>query len=252
MQRIDKIISEQTYYTRKEIKKLISQGMIYVNGEQVKKPEIKYDETNISIEINGKEIEIKKHIYLLLNKPKGYVSTTEIKTQKTVLDLVPEKYKNRNLFPAGRLDKDTTGVMLITDDGEFAHNILSPRKHVKKEYEVTLDIPVTEIMVKGFKQGVNLNDGECKSADLQITGEYTAKVVITEGRYHQIKRMFGCYGAKVVELNRICMGNLYLPKELKLGEVKEATEVELQKMQERNITTNFKEGIMDERNKTDF
>lgn len=234
MERIDKIISEQTYYTRKEIKKLISQGTIYVNGEQVKRPESKYDETNISIKINGEEIEVKKHIYLLLNKPKGYVSTTEIKTEKTVLDLVPHKYKNRNLFPAGRLDKDTTGLMLITDDGEFAHNILSPRKHVKKEYEVTLDIPVTSSMVKGFKDGVNLNDGECKSADLEITGEYTAIVTITEGRYHQIKRMFGCYGAKVVELNRICMGNLYLPKELKLGQVKEATQNELQKIQERS------------------
>ena len=234
MERIDKIISEQTYYSRKETKKLISQGMVYVNGEQVKKPESKYDETNISIKINGKEIEIKKHIYLLLNKPKGYVSTTEKESQKTVLDLVPEKYKNRNLFPAGRLDKDTTGLMLITDDGEFAHNILSPKKHVKKEYEVTIDIPVTETMVNGFKEGINLNDGECKSADLEITGEYTAKVTITEGRYHQIKRMFGCYGAKVVELNRICMGNLYLPKELKLGEVKEATQNELQKIQERS------------------
>lgn len=233
MERIDKIISEQTYYTRKEIKKLISKGIVYVNGEQVKKPETKYDETNISININGEEIEVKKHVYLLLNKPKGYVSTTEDDSQNTVLDLVPEKYKNRNIFPAGRLDKDTTGLMLITDDGEFAHNILSPRKHVKKEYEVTLDIPVTEDVVKGFKEGVNLNDGECKSAVLEITGEYTAKVTITEGRYHQIKRMFGCYGAKVIELNRICMGNLYLPKELKLGEVKEATQKELEEIQGR-------------------
>ena len=231
MQRIDKIISEQTYYTRKEIKKLISQGIVYVNEEQIKKPESKYDETNISIKINGKDIEIKKHIYLLLNKPKGYVSATEDMNQKTVLDLVPEKYKNRNLFPAGRLDKDTTGLMLITDDGEFAHNILSPRKHVKKEYEVTIDIPVTSEMVKGFKQGVYLNDGECKSAILKITGEFTAIVSITEGRYHQIKRMFGCYGAKVVELNRICMGNLYLPQELKLGEIKEATQNELESIQ---------------------
>ena len=235
MERIDKIISEQTYYTRKEIKKLISKGIVYVNGEQVKKPEIKYDETNISININGEEIEVKKHVYLLLNKPKEYVSATEDDSQNTVLDLLPEKYKNRNIFPAGRLDKDTTGLMLITDDGEFAHNILSPRKHVKKEYEVTLDIPVTEAMVKGFKEGVNLNDGECKSAVLEITGEYTAKVTITEGRYHQIKRMFGCYGAKVIELNRICMGNLYLPKDLKLGEVKEATEEELQTIQERGL-----------------
>ena len=181
MQRIDKIISEQTHYTRKEIKKLISQGAVSVNGEQVKKPESKYDETNVTIKINGEVIEIKKNVYLLLNKPKGYISSTETKSQKTVLDLVPEKYKNRNLFPAGRLDKDTTGLMLITDDGEFAHNILSPRKHVKKEYEVELDIPVTSEMVEGFKDGVNLNDGECKSADLKITGTYTANVTLTEG-----------------------------------------------------------------------
>lgn len=234
MERIDKIISEQTYYTRKEIKKLISQGIVYVNGKQVEKPENKYDETSISIKINEKEIDIKKYIYLLLNKPKGYISSTETKSQRTVLDLVPEKYKNRNLFPAGRLDKDTTGLMLITDDGEFAHNILSPRKHVKKEYEVTIDIPVTETMVKGFKKGVNLNDGECKSADLEITGEFTANVTITEGRYHQIKRMFGCYGAKVVELNRICMGNLKLPKDLKCGEIREATAEELIEIQKRS------------------
>ncbi len=212
---------------------MISQGAVYVNGEEVKRPECKYDETNVSVIINGKEIEIKKHLYLLLNKPKGYVSATEDESQKTVLDLIPIEYKYRNLFPAGRLDKDTTGLMLITDDGEFAHNILSPRKHVPKEYEVTLDVPVTLAMVEEFKSGVNLNDGECKTADLEITGEYTAKVTITEGRYHQIKRMFGCFGAKVLELNRLRMGNLYLPKELKVGEVKEATQDELQKIQER-------------------
>ena len=234
MERIDKIISEHTYYTRKEIKRLISQRAVYVNGEEVKRPECKYDETNISLKINGEEIAIKKHLYLLLNKPKGFVSATENKIDKTVLDLVPQEYKYRKLFPAGRLDKDTTGLMLITDDGEFAHNILSPRKHVKKEYEVTIDIPVTATMVEEFKKGVNLNDGECKSADLEITGEYTANVTLTEGRYHQIKRMFGCFGAKVLQLNRIRMGNLYLPKELKLGEVKEATAEELQKIQERN------------------
>ncbi len=234
MERIDKIISEHTHYTRKEIKKLISQRAVYVNGEEVKRPECKYDETDIHLTINGEEIEIRKHIYLLLNKPKGYVSATEDKSQNTVLDLVPQKYKYRNLFPAGRLDKDTTGLMLITDDGEFSHNILSPRKHVKKEYEVLLDIPVTSTMVKEFKNGVSLNDGECKTARLQITGEHTANVTITEGRYHQIKRMFGCFDAKVLELNRIRIGNLYLPKELSLGEVREATENELQKIQERS------------------
>ena len=234
MKRIDKIISEHTYYTRKEIKKLISQGAVYVNGEEVKRPECKFDETDITLVINGKETEIKTHLYLLLNKPKGYVSATEDNSQKTVLDLIPTEYKYRDLFPAGRLDKDTTGLMLITDDGEFAHNILSPRKHVSKEYEVTLDIPVTSTMAEEFKKGVNLSDGECKTAELKITGEYTANVTITEGRYHQIKRMFGCFGAKVLKLHRIRIGNLYLLKELKLGEVKEATENELQKIQERN------------------
>jgi len=232
MKRIDKIISEQTHYTRKEIKKLISNGMIYVGGEKARKPEDKYDETTISIKINGQEIEIKTHVYLLLNKPKGYVSSTERNDGPTVLDLVPDKYKNRNLFPAGRLDKDTTGLMLITDDGKFAHEILSPKKHVQKIYEVTIDIPTTEEMVNGFKEGVKLNDGECKSAIMEITGEYTAKVILHEGRYHQIKRMFGCFGAKVIELNRIGMGNLELPKDLQSGQIREATQEELKKIQE--------------------
>ena len=233
MKRIDKIISEQTNYSRKEIKGLIAQGAVYVNNTLVKKPDDKYDDTSITIKINGKQIDIKEHIYLILNKPKGYVSTTDTKTEKTVLDLVPEKYKTRILFPAGRLDKDTTGLMIITDDGEFAHNILSPRKHVKKIYEVTLDIPVTVAMVDGFQKGVVLNDGECKSANLKITGINTAKVTISEGRYHQIKRMFGCYKAKVIELNRICIGNFYLPKDLSLGKIRELTVEELKKIQEK-------------------
>lgn len=232
MKRIDKIISEQTYYTRSEIKKLISQKKVYANEQLVLKSDEKYDETAVVIKIGGKELEIRKQIYLLLNKPKGYVSTTENGEGKTVLDLVPEKYKNRNLFPAGRLDKDTTGLMLITDDGEFAHNILAPRKHVKKTYEVTIDIPVTEEMVKGFAEGIKLKDAECKPAILEITGEYTAKVTLLEGRYHQIKRMFGCYAAKVTELNRISMGNLMLPKDIKYGEVREATEEELNQISE--------------------
>lgn len=233
MKRIDKIISEQTNYSRKEIKKLILQGKVNVNGNQIKCAEKKFDENNVSIKINNQEIDVRKNIYLVLNKPKGYISTTDSKTANTVLDLVPEKYKTRLLFPAGRLDKDTTGFMIITDDGEFAHNILSPRKHVKKIYEVTLDIPVTSDMVKGFKEGVKLNDGECKSAELEIIGEFTAKVTIREGRYHQIKRMFGCYKAKVVELNRICIGNLYLPNDLELGQIRELTEEELEKIQEK-------------------
>ncbi len=233
MKRIDKIISEQTNYSRKEIKRMISQGAVYINNNLIKKSDEKYDEKSIKIKINGNEIDIKEHIYLILNKPKGYISTTDKNAEKTVLDLVPEKYKTRMLFPAGRLDKDTTGLMIITDDGEFAHNILSPRKHVKKIYEVTIDNPVTEDMINGFKRGIVLNEGKCKSADLAITGDYTAKVTISEGKYHQIKRMFGYFKAKVIELNRICIGNLYLPEDLKLGHIRELSTKELQKIQEK-------------------
>ena len=233
MKRLDRIISEQTNFTRKEIRKLISQGVVWVNNEQIRKPETKFDENNINLKIQGKEIDVREHIYLILNKPKGYVSTTEEGTQKNVIDLVPDKFKTRTLFPAGRLDKDTTGLMLITDDGEFAHNILSPKRHVKKIYEVTIDVPVTSNMVEDFKNGIKLKDGECKPAILEITGEYTAKVTLLEGRYHQIKRMFGCYAAKVIELNRICMGNLYLPNDILLGEVREATNEELKQIQEK-------------------
>ena len=183
--------------------------------------------------IDEKELIIKKNIYLILNKPKGYVSATKDFKDKTVLDLVPKEYQHRNLFPAGRLDKDTTGLMLITDDGEFSHNILSPKKHIKKIYEVTIDIEMTNEMVEGFKKGIILNDGECKPANLEITGPNTGIVTLIEGRYHQIKRMFGCHNAKVIELNRIAMGNLYLPKDLKLGEIRELKVEELNLLKKR-------------------
>lgn len=232
MERLDKVISTQTEYSRKEVKQLIQQRRVEVNNKIISKSDIKIDTENDKISIDGFEIKIKKYIYLMLNKPKGYISATEDRNMQTVLDLVPKKYLHRNLFPAGRLDKDTTGLMILTDDGIFAHNILSPKKHVKKLYNVTLDIPVNQEMKNGFKNGVILNDGECKSADLEITGINTCIVTLIEGRYHQIKRMFGCYGAKVVELQRIGMGNFVLPKDLKIGECRELTERDLKEVKE--------------------
>lgn len=232
MERLDKVISTQTGYSRKDVKELIRKKRILVNGIVVSKPDIKVDNKIDEITIDNKKIEVKRNVYLMLNKPKGYISATEDRSMKTVLDLVPEEYLHRNLFPAGRLDKDTTGLMIITDDGEFAHNILSPKKHVQKTYNVTIDIPVTTEMKTDFKNGVMLNDGECKSALLEITGPYTCIVTLTEGRYHQIKRMFGCYGAKVTELERISMGKFYLPKDLNLGKCREFTDEELKKVQE--------------------
>ena len=238
MERLDKVIASQTEYSRKEVKDLIRQKRVLVNNKIILKSDIKIDSENDKIVIDGNEIRIKKHIYLILNKPKGYISATEDRRMQTVLDLVPKEYLNRNLFPAGRLDKDTTGLMLITDDGEFAHNILSPKKHVKKLYNVTIDIPVNQEMVNGFNKGVMLNDGECKSANLEITGTNTALVTLTEGRYHQIKRMFGCFGAKVIELQRIGIGNFILPDNLKEGECREITENELEKIMEKNKNVN--------------
>lgn len=230
MERLDKIICSQTEYSRKDIKKIVSQKRIKVNGRIIIKSDIKIDENKDIILIDDKEIQIREYVYLILNKPKGYISATEDRTQKTVLDLIDNKYLHRDLFPAGRLDKDTTGLMIITDDGKFAHEILSPRKHVSKTYEVTLDIPVTEEMVKRFKDGIDLNDGKCKTAVMEITGEYSAKVILTEGRYHQIKRMFGCFGAKVIELHRIKMGGLELPNDLREGESRELTFEEIEKI----------------------
>lgn len=234
MERLDKVIGEQTEYSRKDIKKLVSSKKVYLNGNLVLKSDVKVDINVDKITIDGKDLVYQKNVYLVLNKPAGYISATEDKSQKTVLDLIDEKYLCREMFPAGRLDKDTTGMMIITDDGIFAHNILSPKKHIKKIYEVTLDIPVTDKMKEGFEKGIELNDGVCKTAKLEILGEYDARVTLTEGRYHQIKRMFGCFGGKVVRLHRICMGALYLPKDLNEGESRELTIDELELLTKRD------------------
>ena len=231
MDRIDKIIASQGLYSRSDVKYLVSRKRVAIDGEVERSSSQKADPEKNVITIDGKPLTVKKQIYLMLHKPKGYVSATEDKEHQTVLALVPPEWKGRDLFPAGRLDKDTTGLMIITDDGVLAHNILSPRKHVQKVYGVELDIPVTEEMQKGFAAGVELNDGICKEAELVITGEKTAEVTLKEGRYHQIKRMFGCYGAKVVELHRIAMGDLYLPDDLAEGVCRELTEEELKKLQ---------------------
>ncbi len=232
MERIDKIIASQGQYSRSDVKKLISKKQVAVNGEVVKSANAKADPLTDRITVKGVALNFKRNVYLMLNKPKGYVSATEDRDHQTVLELVPEEFSGRDIFPAGRLDRDTTGLMIITDDGALAHNILAPKKHVQKIYHVELDIPVTEEMARGFAEGVELNDGVCKEARLEITSEFTAKVTLKEGRYHQIKRMFGCYGAKVVELHRLAMGNLHLPEDLAVGECRELTEEELKLLQQ--------------------
>ena len=227
MERIDKIIASQGQHSLKEVKTLIAKGRVAAGGRVVSSSSEKVDPLTTQITIDGRPLEFKRNLYLILNKPKGYVSATEDRDHPTVLELVPQEYRGRDLFPAGRLDRDTTGLMIITDDGVLAHNILAPKKHVPKLYHVKLDIPVTEEMRAGFLEGVMLNDGVCKAADLLKTGEKTADVTLREGRYHQIKRMFGCFGAEVVELKRLGMGKLMLPEDLEEGECRELSAEEL-------------------------
>lgn len=232
VERIEKIIASQGKYSRSEVKKLIGKNKVEVDGQVVKSSGIKVDPDKSKITLDGLDIVYKKFVYLILNKPKGYISARVDKDHQTVLDLVPKELLGRNLFPVGRLDRDTTGLIIITDDGLLAHNILSPKKHVNKIYHVKLDIPVSEDMIWGFARGVELNDGICKEASLKITGKHTASVTLSEGRHHQIKRMFGCFGAKVTELHRVSMGNLTLPADLQEGSCRELSEEELKLLQQ--------------------
>ena len=232
MERLDKIISNRAGISRKDAKLAISSGKVSVNGKTVRSSDLKIGE-NDEIIFGSSKISEKAHLYIVLNKPKGYISATEDPEQKTVLELVPPELFRNGMFPAGRLDKNTTGLMIITDDGDFAHRILSPKKHVPKKYAVTLDIPVTEEMREGFEKGIMLSDGICKTAKLIKTGNFTCEVTISEGRYHQIKRMFGCFKAEVIELHRLSMGGFSLPENLLPGECRELSEEELKLVESR-------------------
>ncbi|MEG2073784.1 MAG: pseudouridine synthase [Angelakisella sp.] len=227
--RLDKALSEQGTLSRKDAGKLITKGLVTVNGAVVRDTAAKVCRLSDCVSVNGVAITMRKHIYLLLNKPLGVVSATSDPNDKTVIDLVPPELWRNGLFPAGRLDKDTVGMVIITDDGDFAHRILSPKSHIPKTYLATLDIPVTAEMEAGFNAGISLKgEKECMPAKLSILDEHTARVVIHEGMYHQIKRMFGCYGAKVVELRRVAMGSLPLDEALSEGCCRELTPAELE------------------------
>ncbi len=234
IERLDKIISSQGQYTRKDIKKLATNGSITVDGVMITKPDVKVDADRSIIKIGGRTLNIRRRIVLLLNKPKGYTSTVEGNRRHMILELVPPQLMREDLMPAGRLERDASGLMIITDDGELAHNILSPRKLVRKIYEITLDIPVTEKMAEKFADGIQISPEECKTAQLEITGEYTCRVSTWDGRYFQIKKMFEHCGAEVTELHRICIGNLFLPNNMEFGECRELTKEEVKALQENN------------------
>lgn len=232
MERLDKIIASQGKYSRSEVKKLVKAGLVAVNGAVAKSSDIKCDADKDNITVSGVSINYKKHMYIMLNKPKGVISATEDASQKTVLDLIPAELYRQGLFPAGRLDSDTTGFVLITDDGDFAHRILSPKNHIMKTYHATLKAPLTEDDIICFKEGLTLGDGtKCLEAHVRMLPDANnvAEVKICEGKYHQVKRMFASLGNKVLELKRVKMGALPLDENLGECSCRELTaeEVEL-------------------------
>ncbi len=230
MERLDKIIASQGKYSRSEVKKLVKKGAVSVNGTTVKQYDLKISPESDEITVEGERILYKKHIYIMMNKPQGVISASNDKTQKTVVDLVPDELMRDGLFPAGRLDGDTVGFVLITDDGDFAHRILSPKNHITKTYHAVLQRKITAEDIERFKKGVELSDGTlCLEAELsEIEGDVPmAEIIICEGKYHQVKRMFAALGNKVLKLKRVKMGKLCLDERLSEGECREITSEEL-------------------------
>ena len=231
-ERLDKLIASQGLLSRNDVKTMVKRGEVSVNGAIVKDSSIKVSYED-DIKIKGESLSQTEYVYIMLNKPKGVVSASEDKRDKTVVDILPDELKRKNLFPAGRLDKDTTGFSLITDDGDFAHRILSPSRHVDKTYIATVSDKIDFAKAKkAFSDGVVLGDGTVLlSAQLELIEEnenQVFKVVIKEGKYHQIKRMFASLGTTVIELKRIAIGGLALDFSLKVGEARVITEEELE------------------------
>lgn len=237
-ERLDKTVALALTVTRSEARGLIKKGCVCVNGRVVKDSAFKTDTEIDEITVNGKSVRAEKFVYIMLNKPKGVVSASRDGRDKTVVDILPDDMKRRGLFPAGRLDKDTTGFSIITDDGDFAHNILSPSHHVEKTYIAVLSSPVDEQLVcKSFAEGISLADGtvllSARARQLSGGENPVFEVIIKEGKYHQVKRMFASLGTSVIELKRIKIGELPLDESLKPGEARYLTKEELLSVSEK-------------------
>ncbi len=216
--RLDKFISSQLNISRKDARAAILRGRAAVDGTTVRAADFKIDENADSVTFDGQALSYKKHIYIIMNKPRGVLSASDDKRQPTVIDIIPEKLRRNGLFPVGRLDKDTTGLLIITDDGDFAHRVLSPKKEIFKTYIAVLDGEITPDMPEKFLNGIVLADGtKCRRAFLRRVDKNTAEIKICEGKFHQIKRMFGTVGLGVNALERTAVGNFYLPEDLPQG-----------------------------------
>ena len=236
-ERLDKILSNMGYGSRKVVKKYIKDGFVKVNESIILNNEYKVNPYEESIFFKGEEILYRKYIYLMMNKPDGLVSSTDDPLSETVIDLLDPEYLIYKPFPVGRLDKDTEGLMLISNDGKLAHELLSPRKGVSKTYYAEVNGYVEEKHIEDFKDGIILEDGyKTLPSKLEILeADLFSKVLLTikEGKYHQVKRMFDSLSMKVVYLKRISMGSLILDSSLGLGEYRELTEEELKLLKKR-------------------
>ena len=229
--RLDKYLADMHVGSRSEVKELIRKGKVSVNGAVIKDPGSAVSVEDV-IEADGERIGYQEHFYYMLNKPAGILTATEDKKQQTVLDLFPENLR-KNLSPVGRLDKDTVGLLLITDDGALAHKLLAPKSHVDKVYLAKSDLPLVPEDAERFASGMTLSDGtELMPGKLEISPEDPCEALVTirEGKFHQIKRMFEACGKKVVYLKRLSMGSLKLDPALSEGEWRELTEEEINRL----------------------
>lgn len=235
--RLDKYLSNMGYGSRKEVKVLLKSKAVEVNGEIVRDPKVHVNEHKDHVIVQGEAVAYTEFIYLLMNKPQGVISATEDKYDKTVIDLLAESEQHFEPFPVGRLDKDTEGFLLLTNDGKLAHELLSPKKHVDKTYFARVEGIVTEEDVEAFKAGVVLDDGYVtKPAHLLIleSGAVSEiELTITEGKFHQVKRMFESVGKRVIYLKRLSMGPLSLDPDINLGNYRHLTEEEVSSLKNR-------------------
>lgn len=233
--RLDKYLAETAQCTRSEAKALLAKGRVTVNGAVCKKGDTQLKAAD-AVAVDGRALDYQQFVYLMLNKPEGVVSASRDKKDTTVVDLVAADFPRRELFPAGRLDKTSTGFVLLTDDGALAHDILSPAHHVEKQYVVTLDTPLTDAMRRGFAAGVTLTDGETMApAGVEpLTDDgLTVQVTLRQGVYHQIKRMFGVFDAGVNALHRGSIGGVALDPALAPGQWRELTAEEVERLRTR-------------------
>ncbi|AYY77099.1 rRNA pseudouridine synthase [Listeria monocytogenes] len=226
--RLDKLLSHTGFGSRKEVKPLLKSGAVVVNGTIQKDSKTQVNPDKDQITVHGTPVVYQEFVYFMLHKPQNVVSATEDNVSETVIDLLAQEDTLTDPFPVGRLDKDTEGLLIITNDGTLAHNLLSPKKHIDKTYYAKIDGDVTAADVEAFAAGIELDDGyTCKPASLEIITPNEINVTIQEGKFHQVKRMFAARGKTVSYLKRISMGNLQLDESLALGEYRPLTEAEL-------------------------